>query len=366
VLNGDTKDAVLKNISRIKADGYTVLFDATQTGLELLEGKERPALVVFSDGADSRTDGSGKGSTYSKEDIIDYAGEAAVPIYTIGFGNKVDNSTLKQLANDSGGQYFSAKDDKALAGVFTAINSKFGNSFVMTYNRPKEAANADTPIVSLVIDDSGSMNTDPAEEEGCGYRIDKVKKLFHDFVTKIPDQCLIQLIGFQTAVMGGPIIKQEQVTTTDKASILQGIGEMESYGGTPILEALRIAYEGLRSVPSDNKVIVFLTDAALEVEEEEQELFSELLQEIKDNGISILFVGMGVDGKEAVFADAAAKAGGRYVISEDPAVLNSKLEEVLSLIKERKAASSVPLSISISDKSSSGDILNYMITQWMF
>ena len=71
VLNGETKENVLKNLSKITAGGSTKLFDATLQGLELLDGKTRPALVVFADGADSSIDGQGEGSYRSQEEVVE-------------------------------------------------------------------------------------------------------------------------------------------------------------------------------------------------------------------------------------------------------------------------------------------------------
>ncbi|KJS87395.1 MAG: hypothetical protein JM58_04385 [Peptococcaceae bacterium BICA1-8] len=359
VLKGDTKEAVVNSLSSVTASGSTMLFDATLEGLRLLEGKVRPALVVFADGADSSLDGQGEGSMASKEDVLEAITAANIPLFSIGFGDKPDAAALKEFSSASNGEYFSAKDEKALVNVFTAIGGKFGNSFVMTYERPKESSLADTPVVSIILDASGSMDIDPAEEEGCGFRMEKTKELFHDFILKLPEECLMQMISFQTAAMGGSIIQQQQVTTSDKMKLLQGLGELDAGGGTPILDSIRIGYENLRAVPSNKKVIVYLTDAALEVDEEEQEDFEKLLGEIKKDNIVVLWAGMGVSDKKDVFVKAAELSGGRYVLSEDAAGLQSTLAEVLTLINQVKPAQGLPLSVNINEKKASGDILSY-------
>ncbi len=80
VLKGETKEAVVNSLSSVKAEGSTVLFDATLEGLRLLENKDRPALVVFADGADSSLDGQGVGSKASKEDVLEAIREAQIPV----------------------------------------------------------------------------------------------------------------------------------------------------------------------------------------------------------------------------------------------------------------------------------------------
>lgn len=359
VLAGSDKNTVLKNLSSISAGGSTTLFDATMKGLELLEEKTRPALVIFADGADSSIDGQGTGSDATLEEVLYAIEEQQIPIYAIGFGDKPDESAMRAFATTSKGEYYSAKDEKALVKVFDAIGSKFGNSFVMTYQRPEVSGVSDIPVVSFILDASGSMDTDPEEEEGCGYRIDKMKALFHEFILKLPKECLCQLTSFQTAALGGSIIRQEQVTTSDKVRLLQGLGEMEAYGGTPILASIRIGYESLRAVPTNKRVIVFLTDAALEVGEEDQIAFEDLLGEIKEENIIVLWAGMGVEDKEDVFIHAAELSGGRYVVSEDVGRLEAALLEILSLIRQETPAAGIPLTLSIHDQNDKGELLSF-------
>ncbi|AGA67763.1 Mg-chelatase subunit ChlD [Desulfitobacterium dichloroeliminans LMG P-21439] len=359
VLPGETKEAVVNSLSSVVAEGSTVLFDATLEGLHLLENKARPTLVVFADGADSSLDGQGVGSNADKEQVLEKIKEAKIPIFTIGFGQKPDATAMKEFSAASSGRYFSAKDEKALTEVFSAISGTFGNSFVMTYNRPKEASFSDTPVVSLVLDASGSMDTDPAEEEGCDFRMDKTKILFHDFIQKLPSHYLTQLTSFQTTALGGPIIRQGQITTQNKSQLLQSLGELDAGGGTPILMAITIAYENIRSVPSNKKAIVFLTDAALEVDEEERAEFEQILAQIKKENIAVLWAGIGVEEHKEVFAKAAQLSGGSYIVTEEANGLQSSLADLLASIETMEAAQELPLSIQINDKSPTGTLMSY-------
>ncbi len=363
VLKGETKEAVVKSLSSVKASGSTMLFDATLEGLGLLEGKIRPAVVLFADGADSSLDGQGEGSSSTKEDVIDSIKEAGIPLYTIGFREGADKQAMKDFAAASGGEYYDAKDNKALDKVFEAIGSKFGNSFVMKYKRPVESALSDKPVVSFILDASGSMDTDPAEEEGCDFRMDRTKVLFHDFIMKLPEQSLFQMISFQTGPLGGNIIQQQQVTTDDRMRMLQGLGSLDAGGGTPILDSIRIGYENLISVPTSKRVMVFMTDAALEVDEEDQMEFEKLLGEIKKDNIIVLWAGMGVEDKKPVFERAAQLSGGRYVVSEDAEGLKSALEEILGLIGKESGSVNVPISVSINEQTASGDLFKYAASQ---
>lgn len=325
VLQGTTKDEALKGLDSIKANGATALYDSILVGLDLLKGKQRPTLVIFTDGVDANNDDTGPGSVATKPQVIKAVAESDVTLFAIGFGPNHDNETLLELAGVSDGMYYPAQDKQALDNVFNAINNKLGNTFKAVYQRPKEAATSDIPVISLVLDTSGSMDEDPSVA-GCGYRIDKVKNLYHDFINSIPDQSQVQLMRFAYDVT------VDQMNTTNRPELLQALGELRAGGGTEILMSTRAAYNAINAVPSNKRVIVYLTDAALNVDDREG--YERLLGEIKDQGIRTLWVGLGVEESENVFAWAAEKSGGRYVISEDPEVLRKALDEALAQLQE--------------------------------
>jgi VWFA-related protein len=375
-LKGEKVEAAIQALSTIKAGGSTRLFDATIKGVELVKNKPRPAVVVFTDGIDSSIDKNGVGSSQPKSAVIDLIKLSKVPVYTIGFGKRLnqeqketdgkvegvpDIQTLLEFAAAAGGQYYPAKDPKALQGVFAAIGSKLGNNFVITYQRPEENRISDTPFISMVVDNSGSMNSEPSEGVDCNYRMEKTIALFHDFMAKLPAKAMLQFTTFQTPPMSTPLIIQQQITSDQKANILKALGEMEAIGGTPIVEALRTAYENILPVPSSKKVIVLLTDGGLEVEAEQTEQYTALLRKIKEKNITVLFVGMGVHSKEKLFADAAKLSGGEYVISENVEDIAARLEVLLSQLKEPIPFVTIPLSVAVSYRAPNGEELTYSV-----
>lgn len=375
-LKGEKVDVAIQALSTIKAGGSTRLFDATIKGVELVKGKDRPAVVVFTDGIDSSIDKNGVGSSQPKSAVIDLIKQSNVPVYTIGFGKRLnqeekmtatqvegvpDVQTLLEFAAAAGGQYYPAKDPKALQDVFAAISSKLGNNFVITYQRPEENRISDTPFISMVVDNSGSMNSDPSEGSDCAFRMEKTVSLFHDFVAKLPAKVMLQFTTFQTPPMSSPRIIQQQITSDQKANILKALGEMEAVGGTPIVEALRTAYENILPVPSSKKVIVLLTDGGLEVETEQADQYAELLKKIKEKNITVLFAGMGVHSKEHLFADAAKMSGGDYVISEDVEDITASLDTLLTQLKNTQPSPTIPLSVAVSYYAPNGDNLTYSV-----
>ncbi|HET6806420.1 MAG TPA: VWA domain-containing protein [Frateuria sp.] len=325
VLSGTSKAQALHNLGKVGAGGSTVLYDAVLQGLKLLHGEQRPTLVAFTDGVDSREDHQGKGSDATRAQVERAVADAGVPLFTIGFGPGHDGRTLEQLAGLSGGTYYPADDTAALQHVFDSINDRLGNRFVATYRRPRAGAPSDLPVITLATDVSLSMDT--ASSTGCTYcnwRLDKMKNLFHGFIRSIPAGSLVQLISFSGDV------NVRQTFTHRKAELLQTLGSLEVANGTEILGSVRKAYQSLKAVPAQKRVIVFLTDAALDVPDDDKPSFRKLLQGIRADGIRVLWIGMGTGGAEDAFRWAADQSGGRYVISEDPAELARALAQVLA------------------------------------
>lgn len=223
VLDGTSKKEVLANLGQIKAQGHTKLYDSVIEGLNLLKDKQRPTLVLFTDGVDSNAEKAGTGSKASKGDVEQAVGHSGIPIYSIGFGPDHDNSTLLELAAMSEGTYYPAKDTAALKHVFAAINDRLGNRFELTYERPKEQSPSDVPIIAMTLDVSGSMDVDPASGNGA-YRIDKVKHLFHDFIGQLPEHSLMQLLSFSAK------LNFEQVFTSRKSELMQALGNLKAVG----------------------------------------------------------------------------------------------------------------------------------------
>ncbi len=346
VLEGSGKQEVLANLDQIKAKGNTKLYDSVIEGLTLLKGKQRPTLFVFTDGVDSNAEKAGTGSKASKSEVEQAVRSSGIPIYSIGFGPDHDNSTLLELAAMSEGTYYSAQDTAALNHVFAAINDRLGNRFELTYERPKEQSPSDVPVIAMTLDVSGSMDVDPASGNG-DYRIDKVKHLFHDFIGQLPDNSLMQLLSFSTE------LKFDPVFTSRKSELLQGLGNLKAVGGTDILNSVYVTYRSLKQIPSEKRVIVYVTDAALDVEEDKKTFFGEMLNGIKEEGIQVLWVGLGTKDSEKAFKWAAEKSGGKYVISEDPTVLAQAFQDALAEV-QKQPSKQIPLTLAVRNAADDG------------
>ena len=344
-LPADNQAALLKAIDGVKANGATALYDSILLGMDKLEKTDRKALVVFTDGVDANWNDTGPGSKATKPDVMKAVESGRTPVFTIGFGKKPDVDTLTRVASLSGGAYYEAHDKKTLDTVFAKISDNLGRQYRVTYQRPQMAALSDIPVMALVVDNSGSMDMDP-KTPTCDFRIEKVKQILKDFRNSLPENFLVQLITFEDEVHLG------QVITSDPAPVIRGLSLMKGYGGTNILGSTTAALETLKAVPSSRKYLVYLTDAAMKVEEKFQRQLDTTLASLKDEGIQSLFVGVVDADKDGAFEHAAKMSGGKYVISTDLAKVKDVFDELagtLNTADEKEKRLSLQMTLSHRD-----------------
>ncbi len=110
-------------VDTLKFEGETALYDATYQAIEtLLAGREpgadrREAVVVLTDGKD--TD-----SRRRDTDAIELAGKAKVRVFMLGLGDKgqLNEPAMTRIAEETGGKYFHAQDQKRLVEIFEELS----------------------------------------------------------------------------------------------------------------------------------------------------------------------------------------------------------------------------------------------------
>jgi VWFA-related protein len=107
----------------------TPLFDACKTAADdtAVRSKERKAVIVISDGYED-------GSSVGIDNVIDDALSFNVPIFTIGVGDNVATSTLMSLADNTGGQYYSAPNPENIRTVYQQLaDVLLYDQYILTY-----------------------------------------------------------------------------------------------------------------------------------------------------------------------------------------------------------------------------------------
>lgn len=140
-------DGVAEVIRDTEAKGATALYNAIYISLQSLsrrrQADERQAVVVLSDGADTR-------SLVTFEDVRELARKTDVMIYTISLrGSEKDlkkdkylnaKYVLEKLAEESGGSSFSPEDIKDLSGVYDQITNELKSQYNMGYTSSNTVA----------------------------------------------------------------------------------------------------------------------------------------------------------------------------------------------------------------------------------
>ncbi len=338
VFSGTSVDNAVSNIDSLSVGGSTALYDALKEGVGALDRNERSTIVLFTDG-ENDLDGQ---ETITKEETVTLLQESGVPVYAIGFDQGHDGKTLNDFAKASQGLYFDAQDSTALNQVFASIQERLGSTYRATYERPTVSGYGDVPVVTFMVDTSGSMDE---IDEGNGQRMNNVKNLLSPFIMDLPDETLVQLIGF----VDRPYVIQS--LTTDKRKLLQGISAMESGGSTEVPGAVLGGWLSLKEVPSSKKVMIFITDEAMEPDDE---LFMEAVENLNKDGIEVLWVGLGLDEVAEAFEEAARLSESDYVVTSDVDVLTQAFEKVLSEVNARPANDLSQISIEVAKENELG------------
>lgn len=102
------KESIKQTIDTIYASGFTALYDGAQLALDNLETYQSltssgaPGVVfVLADGDDNS-------SYYSQSEVIQNYQSANIPIFSFGYGGASPTGPLLELANGTGGKYFSS------------------------------------------------------------------------------------------------------------------------------------------------------------------------------------------------------------------------------------------------------------------
>jgi tight adherence protein B len=121
-------DIALRSIPVDKVQG-TTLYDAIVLSARQLATEPLPARVII-----IVTDGNETRSEASLKDAISAAHDAGAAVYVVAIESaKFTPAPLKQLANETGGNYYGAASSEALAGVYRSIAAELSRTWRLEY-----------------------------------------------------------------------------------------------------------------------------------------------------------------------------------------------------------------------------------------
>lgn len=120
--------ATLQALSAIRARENTAIFDAIKEIIVLFKNvpAQRQALVVLTDGQDNR-------SRATVAENVQLAKDAGVQLFTVGLGPGSDDLSLRQLAEETGGEFFKAVQAEDLLALYRKIAENLSNQYILAF-----------------------------------------------------------------------------------------------------------------------------------------------------------------------------------------------------------------------------------------
>jgi VWFA-related protein len=146
-------------ISGLTALGNTALFSGVVEAINLARDADLPrkAIILLSDGQDF-----GGASQASRDQSLELAEEARVPIYAIGLGEDIDRPYLEELAGASGGTFIEALAAGSIPEIYDQLSQLLRSQYVVTLQSTAPAEREDRSLLVTVDTPQGAieLNTD--------------------------------------------------------------------------------------------------------------------------------------------------------------------------------------------------------------
>lgn len=135
----DDADRLIATLEALYPSGGTALYDSILISTEkLATDSGRKALLVFTDGDDSRSQGAGSEAT--ADEAVEGGKASEVTIYSVGFrgarqggATGVNKGFLRRLAKETGGDAFFPSDMGDLNSSFTRIQEELHSQYRLAY-----------------------------------------------------------------------------------------------------------------------------------------------------------------------------------------------------------------------------------------
>lgn len=122
-------------LSHGMAGQNTAIGEGIAMGVRALEGSKAKSKVII-----LLTDGEHNSGSISPKEAVAMVKNAHIKLYTIGIGKsgEFDNALLKQLAQDGGGKFFAAANERELQSVYDTIDTMERSSIKSEHHTFKE------------------------------------------------------------------------------------------------------------------------------------------------------------------------------------------------------------------------------------
>ncbi len=149
------KAASRSALLRLRAGGRTALFDSvSQLALRLEKRPGKKVILVLTDGGDNA-------SVLNRQSAAERARKAGVPVFAVAEGDALRDDAaaklLRQLAEETGGHMYKARDAKDIGKVFHEISRDLQSAYLLAFAAPAEEQNIPWHELQVLVKDSKSM-----------------------------------------------------------------------------------------------------------------------------------------------------------------------------------------------------------------
>lgn len=126
---------VREAVNRLTPAGATRYYDAVAEALELIAREQgRRAVLALTDGEDTFSQNA------DLDGVVIAARRVGVPIHTLGLGSEeeIESDALRQLATQTRGQYYSARQADQLRSIYEELAQRLRSSYTLVYQTSRK------------------------------------------------------------------------------------------------------------------------------------------------------------------------------------------------------------------------------------
>jgi len=150
----NNKDALEYAVTSPRISGnMTAFYDGIYDAISLTKlERARKAVVALTDGIENS-------SIHNDiNEVINYAVQNQIPIFTIGLGGNVNESDLQYIAESTGGLYFASATTENLAAIFESIGGTIDNQYEIQYTTPNPTEDCSERTTSIQVNYNGQSD----------------------------------------------------------------------------------------------------------------------------------------------------------------------------------------------------------------
>jgi Ca-activated chloride channel homolog len=135
---------------------YTALYDAIYQGIDDVAQTHasRRAVLVLTDGHNNNQAGG-----HILDEVINLGKDSGVPVFTVRVGNDEYVDLLRQIASETGGQFFDSPDMDRVRTIYSQLSKILNNQYILTYPSVGTGADVSTVVsISHGTADGGTIS----------------------------------------------------------------------------------------------------------------------------------------------------------------------------------------------------------------